>query len=272
MPTLGACCAARTTANDLIKFVHANLEPDTSPLRDAIRLTQVPRAIASKGEHNAVGWQVTDLGLLLKRGGTRGYQSMVVADPKGHRGVVILSSFEELDQNTLAEDLLRDLSLTEPPATGPQDPLSTRLQALPDDREVHNVELEHMLRFRGANVDPKEVSPGGRVRVSYYFKVLKPLDGDWKLFVHGETVPKGPRLRADHFPGAPLRSTETWKQNDLIEDTFVVDVPADYPKGDVTLWTGLFRNRSRVWQEQRMKRTTPRRETRPTGSRPRDSS
>jgi D-alanyl-D-alanine-carboxypeptidase/D-alanyl-D-alanine-endopeptidase len=256
-PTLGACCAARTTAKDLLKLVRANLAPDESSLRDAILLTQIPHAPAWSGERAGVGWGITDDGLLIKRGGNAGYQSIVVVDRKLRRGVVILASFSEIDRDTLATELLRDLSLASAPAPTMEGFSTTKIDAVPAGVAARSVDLEHTLRFLGARVDPAAASPGSKVRVSYYFQVLRAPDGDWRLFVHGEQVPKGLRIRADHYPSAPLRSTEAWQPGDVIEDSFVVDIPADYPHGALTLWTGLFRNRSPRWEEQRMKLDAP---------------
>lgn len=61
MPALPGMGALHSTAADLAVFVAAQLEPDTTPLAEAIRLTQEPRA--GRGPRRiGLGWMVMPLG------------------------------------------------------------------------------------------------------------------------------------------------------------------------------------------------------------------
>jgi serine-type D-Ala-D-Ala carboxypeptidase/endopeptidase len=96
--TLAAAGALRSTANDMLTFLAANLGYTQSPLGPAMTaMLQVPRA----GRGTPMGWQIVTLdGLIVPNGrhivwmngGTYGYRSFLGFDPKIRTGVVVLSN------------------------------------------------------------------------------------------------------------------------------------------------------------------------------------
>lgn len=87
----------RSTANDLLKFLSANLGLTKSSLWPAMRLAQTPRqkTAPSSSFQIGLGWQLTyEFGseLLIHNGGTAGYHSFIGLDPKNKRGVVVLAN------------------------------------------------------------------------------------------------------------------------------------------------------------------------------------
>lgn len=96
IPTLAGAGALRSTANDLLKFLAANLNPANSELGPAMQLTH-------KARHHA-GSQDMDVGLcwhisrrygdevVWHNGGTGGYHSFIGFDPLKKRGVVVLAN------------------------------------------------------------------------------------------------------------------------------------------------------------------------------------
>ncbi len=96
IPTLAGAGALRSTANDLLKFLAANLGYATSPLAEAMKVmlatsrpTPVPNLTI------ALGWHVLARGddkIIWHNGGTGGYHSFMGFDPKQRIGVVVLSN------------------------------------------------------------------------------------------------------------------------------------------------------------------------------------
>lgn len=87
----------RSTANDLLKFLSANLGLTKSSLWPAMQLAQTPRQKTgpSSSLQIGLGWQMTsEFGseLLIHNGGTAGYHSFIGLDPKNKRGVVVLAN------------------------------------------------------------------------------------------------------------------------------------------------------------------------------------
>jgi CubicO group peptidase (beta-lactamase class C family) len=94
---LAGAGALRSTANDLLKFLSANLGLTKSSLWPAMQLAQTPRQKTgpSSSFQIGLGWQITrEFGseLLIHNGQTGGYHSFIGFDPKNKRGVVVLAN------------------------------------------------------------------------------------------------------------------------------------------------------------------------------------
>jgi CubicO group peptidase (beta-lactamase class C family) len=98
LPTLAGAGALRSTANDLLTFLAANLGYTQTPLKQDLETTlSVRRPTASPGAIQALGWEVapTRLGPIVEHdGATGGYRSLIAYDPATRVGVVILTNAE----------------------------------------------------------------------------------------------------------------------------------------------------------------------------------
>jgi CubicO group peptidase (beta-lactamase class C family) len=94
IPTLAGAGALRSTANDLLAFLAANLGGAPPSLRCALDLTHVPRADTGKLPGKiGLGWHIrtTPAGdLTWHNGGTGGYHSFAGFDARRHVAVVVL--------------------------------------------------------------------------------------------------------------------------------------------------------------------------------------
>jgi D-alanyl-D-alanine-carboxypeptidase/D-alanyl-D-alanine-endopeptidase len=96
MPTLAGAGALRSTVNDLLVFLAANLGYISSPLASAMAaMLSVRRPTGTPGTDVALGWHVSkieDREVAWHNGGTGGYRSFMAFDPKSRVGVVVLSN------------------------------------------------------------------------------------------------------------------------------------------------------------------------------------
>jgi CubicO group peptidase (beta-lactamase class C family) len=94
IPVLAGAGALRSTADDLLKFLRANVGPSDSPLSPAIRATHRPRHDIGKSNGKiALGWHVRPDGdILWHNGETGGYHSYVAFRPDRTIAVVLLSN------------------------------------------------------------------------------------------------------------------------------------------------------------------------------------
>jgi CubicO group peptidase (beta-lactamase class C family) len=96
LPTLAGAGALRSTANDLLTFLAANLGYTKTPLAPAMAaMLEVPRATGAPGLETALGWLVSDSGgktVVWHDGGTGGYRSFIGFDRAARAGVVVLSN------------------------------------------------------------------------------------------------------------------------------------------------------------------------------------
>ncbi len=95
LPTLAGAGALRSTVNDLLKFLAANMDPK-SPLAAAMqKQLSVRRPTGQPTLQVALGWHIFtrfDHDIIWHNGGTGGYHSFLGYDPRQHLGVVVLSN------------------------------------------------------------------------------------------------------------------------------------------------------------------------------------
>ena len=89
---LAGAGAIRSTANDMVRYLKANMGIDQSPLAAAMKLAQRPISNVTKTTRIGLAWMTTDKGIVWHNGMTAGYGSFLGFTADGRRGVVILSN------------------------------------------------------------------------------------------------------------------------------------------------------------------------------------
>ena len=96
LPTLAGAGALRSSVNDMLKFVAANIGLTKSPLLAAMqRAHQSQRETGQPDLTIALNWHILkkfDSEIVWHNGGTGGYHSFIGFDKKNRRGVVVLSN------------------------------------------------------------------------------------------------------------------------------------------------------------------------------------
>lgn len=96
---------------------------------------------------------------------------------------------------------------------------------------------------------PARIRVGEEFQIVLIYKVLKPIDRSWKIFIHidGE---KG-RVNVDHEPLGGRCPTSTWRPGDVIVDRTSVRVEPTYPgyqSGNYDVWIGFFSGWNPSWR------------------------
>ncbi len=95
-PTLAGAGALRSTANDLLTFLAANIGIEKSPLAPSMAaMIATRRPTGNPNLEIALGWHIwTRNGheIIWHNGGTGGYRTWIGFDPKSRTGVVVLSN------------------------------------------------------------------------------------------------------------------------------------------------------------------------------------
>lgn len=89
---LAGAGAMRSTANDMLRYLRANMGVDQSSLAAAMKLAQQPRSDFTKTIRIGLAWMTTAKGIVWHNGGTGGYRSFLGFTADGRRGVVVLSN------------------------------------------------------------------------------------------------------------------------------------------------------------------------------------
>jgi CubicO group peptidase (beta-lactamase class C family) len=96
LPTLAGAGALRSTVNDMLKFVAANLGLTKSPLLVAMQKAQQSQRETGQTDLSiGLNWHILkkfDSEMVWHNGGTAGYHSFIGLDRKNRRGVVVLSN------------------------------------------------------------------------------------------------------------------------------------------------------------------------------------
>jgi serine-type D-Ala-D-Ala carboxypeptidase/endopeptidase len=98
IPTLAGAGALRSSANDLLKFLAANMGYAKTALAPAMKsMLTVQRPTGQPFLESALGWTVDTRGgdeIIWKNGGTGGYRSFIGYAPRSSVGIVALSNAE----------------------------------------------------------------------------------------------------------------------------------------------------------------------------------
>jgi serine-type D-Ala-D-Ala carboxypeptidase/endopeptidase len=93
---LAGAGALRSSAADMMRFLTANLQPERSPLANALTAAQKTH-FRSKSRRVGLGWHYLNtkdgLNVIWHNGGTGGYVSFLGFAPKEQLGVVVLSNY-----------------------------------------------------------------------------------------------------------------------------------------------------------------------------------
>jgi D-alanyl-D-alanine-carboxypeptidase/D-alanyl-D-alanine-endopeptidase len=96
LQTLAGAGALRSTVNDLLKFLAANLDSISKPLGPVLATTHFARGDVDAGQMKiGLNWHILTAfqrPLVWHNGGTGGYRSFIGMDPERQRGVVVLSN------------------------------------------------------------------------------------------------------------------------------------------------------------------------------------
>lgn len=96
LPTLAGAGALRSTVNDMLKFVAANLGLTKSPLLVAMQKAQQSQRETGQPDLSiGLNWHILkkfDSEIIWHNGGTGGYHSFIGFDKKNRKGVVVLSN------------------------------------------------------------------------------------------------------------------------------------------------------------------------------------
>ncbi len=103
------------------------------------------------------------------------------------------------------------------------------------------------LEFLGYNLDlPRQgyVGAGESFKISWVFRVLKNITGNYKLFVHIDGL--GQRINGDHDPLDGKYPVRLWEKNDVVVDVQELEVPSHFQRGDYKIYMGLFSGDTRM--------------------------
>jgi uncharacterized protein (TIGR03382 family) len=105
---------------------------------------------------------------------------------------------------------------------------------------------DNQIQLVGMRV-PAKVVRGQKFTMTLVWKVIAPVAGGWKIFVHIDGG--GSRIIGDHDPIRGRCATNFWKVGDYVVDTFEVDAGnASFPSQNYDIWVGFFTGSNPNWR------------------------
>jgi CubicO group peptidase (beta-lactamase class C family) len=106
IPTLAGAGAIRSTVDDMLKFLQANLAEDDKALTKTLRFARVKRHSMPDGQAIGLGWHLARDGVTWWHNGmTGGYSSWMSVVPQMKVGVVVLSNTATMKTTELGAQL-----------------------------------------------------------------------------------------------------------------------------------------------------------------------
>ena len=180
IPALAGAGAIRSSANDMIKFIMANLKKDHEPLSQALRLAHVKRHSMEDGLSMGLGWHLgRDGATLWHNGGTGGYHSWLAIAPDRGIGVVVLTNtanmrIDEFGEQVTRIVLGREVKPPEPRKTIEVDPALlksyTGYYAITPEFGLRVTVEKGRLMVQATGQDKFPVFPESKVR--FFYKVV----------------------------------------------------------------------------------------------------
>jgi hypothetical protein len=88
------------------------------------------------------------------------------------------------------------------------------------------------------------VGAGESFTVIWYFRALKTVPTDYRIFIHIDG--EGQRIHGDHDPLDGKYPVRLWDEGDVIYDEQTLDVPPSYRAGSYTIYLGFYSGESRL--------------------------
>ena len=154
---------------------------------------------------------------------------LFVADARSAR--VILASNQEIPERDNESFLVKYIRKEAP--SNIQHPVSAN--------------LDKRLEFLGYDLELPHgdyVGAGESFRVTWYFKVLSRVAGNYKIFVHIDGA--GQRIHGDHEPLDGRYPVRLWDEGDYIIDQQELEVPGTYRGGTYTIYLGFYSGSTRL--------------------------
>jgi len=100
----------------------------------------------------------------------------------------------------------------------------------------------------GYSINKQRFDPGEEIELTLYYRVLKEIDKNWKVFFHFDVysgaLPHSFKL--DDYPQQGYFPMTKWQPGMILKDTFKVTVPKAHPGGGVKIYTGFYEGDTRM--------------------------
>ena len=103
-----------------------------------------------------------------------------------------------------------------------------------------DVRFGDVLRLRGYRLERQVVRPGESIALTVYWQAMEKPPQMYAVFNHLRAPDDAPLWLGDSWPQAGLYTTDRWRKNEVVAETYTIVIPKDAPPGDYPLYTGVY--------------------------------
>ena len=121
------------------------------------------------------------------------------------------------------------------------------LDTVPEIQHPSVINFDDRITLLGYNLDMPggaSVGPGQQFSITWIYRVVAPVTGNYQPFVHIDGP--GQRINGDHEPLEGRYPLRLWEPGDIVLDTHTMRVPANYRRGNLTIYMGFYSGESRL--------------------------
>ncbi len=114
--------------------------------------------------------------------------------------------------------------------------------SVPVMQQAANITFGHQIQLLGYDLDTALARPGGKLRVTFYWKALQSIDQNYVVFTHLIDSAGRQQGQRDSMPVGGLNPTPFWQQGEIVADTYAIDIDPHAPAGEYTLDFGWYQS------------------------------
>jgi len=103
-----------------------------------------------------------------------------------------------------------------------------------------DVRFGEVLRLRGYRLERQVVHPGDSVALTVYWQAMEKPPQMYAVFNHLRMPDNTSLWLGDSWPQDGLYTTEHWRKNEVVAETYTIVISDDAPPGDYPLYTGVY--------------------------------
>ncbi|MDF1514500.1 MAG: glycosyltransferase family 39 protein [Anaerolineae bacterium] len=116
----------------------------------------------------------------------------------------------------------------------------TRRYTPPVFRVRQDVRFGDMLRLRGHRLERSSVHRGGSVTLDVYWQAMEKPAQIYAVFNHLQDSEHTTLWHGDSWPQAGIYTTDRWAKNEVVTESYIIEIPAECAPGEYVLYTGVY--------------------------------
>ncbi len=125
-------------------------------------------------------------------------------------------------------------------------------RSAPSVAHEHGGVLGGKVKLLGWSLEPERPEPGKTVRLTWYWQVLEPLDGDYRLFTHLVDAESGALCQGCNFDETSvdglraIHPPSRWEAGEYVEDAQRIVLPREIPFPEAEFRVGIYLGAKRL--------------------------